>query len=120
MLEIVRSQAEAQRAIAKDAIANRMGRVLQTTYPNRNWLVRVSDDLSIATINCVDISLEYGFMIHLDKITHDLELAARIAGGEILERFNLSRDKYSEDGALLRVDRRGEALGAKQGELCLR
>jgi len=106
--------------ITKDIIANRIGLTLHTAYPNRNWLVRVSDDLSVATINCTDISLEYGYMLHLDKITHDLELAARVAGGEILERFHLSRDKYSDDGALLLVDRRGEALGAKQGELCLK
>lgn len=105
--------------IAKDVIANRIGSTLQRTYPNRNWLVRVSDDLTIATINCTDISLQYGYTIHLDKITHELELVARFAGGEILERFNLSRDKYADDGALLRVDRRGEALGAKQGEICL-
>lgn len=118
MLEIIRSPEEAQRLITQDLIANRMGRVLQATYPNRNWLVLISEDCTVATIKCTDISLEYGYIIHLDKIAHEYELAARRAGGEILERFNLSRDKYSEDGALLRVDRRGEALGAKQGEAC--
>jgi hypothetical protein len=119
MLEIVRTPEDVQQAIVKDGIANRIGAALHKAYPNRNWLVRVSDDLSLASVHCVDISLEYGMVIHLDIIAHEMEAAAVFAGGECLERFNLSRDRYADDGGELPVDIRGEAIGVKSGELIL-
>lgn len=100
------------------AIAALLGRVLQGAYPGRDWMVKVSFDCSTATIFCAQVSLEYGYVLHTGVSTVELERKAFRAGGEILERFGLSRAKNNdgEDSSELLRDLRGNALGHKQGE----
>lgn len=102
----------------RQRIAGVLGRTLLDTFPGRNWMVKVSNDCSIATVFCAEVSLEHGYVLHATQTMHELQIKARRAGGEILERFGLHRGKGDGDDAVgLIRDMRGNVIGAKQGEL---
>lgn len=83
-------------ALREHWIAHCLGRALKKAYPGRDWLVKVDAEGGIASVHCPHISMEYGFVIHLDKPAKFLEKKAIQYGGELLERFRLSRAKAQE------------------------
>lgn len=108
---------EAEVAIKADNICKAIGGALVKHYPNRRWYVDVSIVGGVAKVLCPSISMLHGYTIHIKSVTNDdLEKKAIRAGGEILERFKLSRNQGAEGGEefLLR-DARGEALHALTG-----
>lgn len=107
---------EADKAIRADQLCKRIGRVLQQHYRNRNWFVEVSIAGGIAKILCPSISMRHGYVIHIDRPELEIDRQAVMAGGQILEMFNLSRERDASGGEdkLLR-DARGEVLQAETG-----
>lgn len=92
-------------------IASRILAKLVADYPGYNWHVEVSFQAQVAIVR-TEFGGNWGFVLHLDKVVNDPDLkAVRWAGGESLERFNLSRERASEsaiDGLVL--DARGCAI----------
>jgi len=83
-------------------IAKRMGDVLVSNYPNREWGVRVDLFGGMVIITCDSLDLERGFHIKLEgRNIHDLQHQAKMAGGEILERHGISRNRKFDPEELL-------------------
>ena len=104
-------------AARQNRIETKVGKYLLTLYPKRSWYVSASDDCSTVEVRCADISMKYGMVIHTDKSTREMEKRVKLASGELLERFRLSRNKLAEgdESDLVRtID--NEVLGAKAGE----
>lgn len=91
-----------------------IGNALAQAYQLVPWLVDVNIDGGVATITCPNISAKYGMVIHLTRDTMALEDAAKRMGGELLERFNVSRSTGDFSGVKRRID--GEARFAAAGE----
>lgn len=107
---------EAEVAVQADALCKRIGQILVQHYPHRQWFVEVSIAGGIAQIQCPSISMQYGYTLHINK-THDQMVAdVKRAGGQILEMFDLSRERGAKGGEdrLIR-DARGEAIHAATG-----
>lgn len=114
---IVPDDTDPKRKASRDFIAGALGRALMTAYPGRDWMVKVSHDLTVASVFCAQISLEWGYTLHTNVPLHQLEAKARMAGGELLERFGLHRGKGDgEDASVLLRDGRGNVISARQGE----
>ena len=91
-----------------------IGTALATAYKGVHWHVDVNVAGGIATISCPSISTRYGMVVHLTRDTMALESAAKAMGGELLERFGISRERPQFGYLKRRID--GEALGAARGE----
>jgi hypothetical protein len=101
--------------VAKE-ITMMVGKALIAAYPGRNWVVDPNIPGGIVTVYLAPLTGSYGFVIHLSKLNHDLEKTVVWAGGEILERFGLNRNRVvAGDTKGFLVDSRGEALCAKDG-----
>ena len=83
-------------ALREHWFAHCLGRALNRAYPGRDWVVKVDVEGGVASVHCPHISMEYGFVIHLDKPIKLLERKAINYGGELLERFRLSREQVQE------------------------
>lgn len=113
---IVADEAEAAKAVQADNVARTIGASLRRHYPGRNWYVDVNMDGGIATVKCCDISMDWGYVLHLTNTNYELAEKAKTAGGEILERFRLSRDwRGSADILNIERDVRGYAVGVENG-----
>lgn len=94
-------------------IAKNIGDELVKHYPNREWGVRVDVTGGMIIITCDSLSLLCGYHLPIngDNIKQ-LQKRAMRAGGEILERFNVSRNQIFNPEKLDLVPRdfRDEAI----------
>jgi hypothetical protein len=104
-----------EREVANHNMIIFIGETIHKLYPLRNWMVSISDCGTMATVLCPEISTAYGYNIRLDNHKLIVEDKAKHAAGEILERFNMSRDPTIDDSHKVLVNHKGEALGAEQG-----
>lgn len=83
-------------------------------FPGYNWHVEVCFQAGVCRVR-TEFGGQWGYVLHLDKIVNDVDMkAVRWAGGELLERYNLSRSKADEDSInSLLVDARGFAIVEK-------
>ncbi|MBF0415945.1 MAG: hypothetical protein HQL79_09285 [Magnetococcales bacterium] len=73
-----------------------IGEVLWHVYPGYRWAVAVVGGL--ARIRNLDLSGQWGFDVSLESLKNDPMLRDVIrAGGEILERYRLSRSACNAD-----------------------
>ena len=87
-------------------IAKAVGTKLMEAYPNRQWGVLVDVEGQMIVIMCQSVSQEKGFHISMvGRCVHDLQLEGVKAGGEILERYNLSRKRKFDADILETLDR---------------
>ncbi|MGE3551193.1 MAG: hypothetical protein AB7I29_14995 [Geobacter sp.] len=91
-------------------VASQILAKLVADYPGYNWHVEVNFQGEIATVR-TEFGGNWGFVLHLDKVMNDPDMkVVRWAGGETLERFNLSRERASESAIEgLVLDARGYA-----------
>lgn len=109
---------DASRKIRADKLCRSIGAVLQRHYPGRRWFADVNLQGGIAYIACPDISMRFGYSLRISRTMLQLEEAVKKAGGEILERFHLSRERAREgDTKFMPRNARGEVIGAREGEL---
>lgn len=103
-----------RRAETEMRIAKTIGTTLVQVYPNRQWGVAVDTTGGIVTVTCPSVSLVKGYIIHMaDRTVHQLTERAKMAAGEILERYALSRARKFDDDIIETLDRdfRDEAIG---------
>lgn len=81
------------------AIAKQIAEILHTQHPGHLWGVTVQSDQGIATVRNLRLSGNHGFVLKLRDIVTYKELYKRTvwAGGELLERYNISRGRFKED-----------------------
>lgn len=70
--------------------------MLHKHYPGYLWGVNVDPQGGIMTVMNLTLSGEWGFIIKLAKLDPEYRAVMR-GGGEILERFRLSRSRRGED-----------------------
>lgn len=107
---------EARNVIKADRLCRHIGTELRKAYPGRNWHVEVDLTGGVAKIRCPNISMKYGYLMKVTDNTHELTRRAKMAGGEILERFRLSRSRASSGDVFdLKSNIAGESMHAKAG-----
>lgn len=96
MLDI--SGEEAAATVADYDTAKRIAETLNTAYPGHLWGVSASRETGIATVFNLRLSGRWGFIIKLSEILHDPSMKrVKQAGGEILERYRISRGALNQD-----------------------
>ena len=75
-------------------VARNVAEHLCKKFPDHPWCVRV--DRGLVHIHCGNLSQNMGYTLHEDKIDFDYK-AVTLAGGEILERFNMPTGRYDDD-----------------------
>lgn len=104
------------RSISKEATKIRhcknITEVLLKHYPDHLWGVALSDDCSMTYIRCFSVSGEMGYSLHTNKLNgDDMKRKVKVAGGEILERYNMSRGMYrGDEHADLKMTRSGRII----------
>ena len=93
----------ATRDLADIALAERLAEVLDRHYPGHLWGVRVDSWQGIAVVFNLRLSGRWGFLLKLRDLTYENEIAreAMQAGGELLERYRVSRGRFKEDEYVL-------------------
>ena len=99
---------------ANQAIAKQIAETLNKHYPGHAWMVDANVMQGIVRIHNLELSQEYGYILHIDKLANDPSMSLTIrAGGEFLERFGLKRGKLDRDElADKEMDLRGNVLHA--------
>ena len=66
----------------------------------------------VVVVKSMRLSGDWGFVLHEDKMDNDYKSVMR-AGGELLERFRMSREKFNEEKYLsdLQMDYKGRLNG---------
>lgn len=80
-------------------LAKQMAEALHRTYPGHLWAVDVSERTGMANIRDLFLSGQWGFRLKVANTAHfsasDFERRVIRAGGELLERFRISRARLS-------------------------
>ena len=98
---------------------------LCATYPGYPWLVGCDHDAGTVAI---DLAVEkppafrnFGYMLHLSSIMGPGgQQKVRTAGGELLERYNLRRDRAPEDIYARAKDNGLDVRGSDEGDYWLK
>ncbi len=78
--------------------ATRIGERLAYCYPNHGWEVEVNTFQGIAKIFNRHMSPIQGYILKLNEIEHaTIDKRVQMIGGELLERFGLSRERFEAD-----------------------
>ena len=90
--------------------AKNTAEMLEKKYPGWLWAVDTMD--GVVVVKSMRLSGNWGFVLHEDKIDNDYKAVVR-AGGEMLERFRMSRGKFHQDKYLtdLTMDHKGQLNG---------
>ena len=93
-------------------LAKRCGEALEKRYPGWLWTINPDQEGGVIYIYSLRLSGEWGYVIKIADIQNDPQAKEAImAGGEILERYNIRRGKYKR--SLLKnkmVDLRGNYI----------
>lgn len=81
---------EARLSAAAEVQAKNAADMLHKHYPGWLWGVHVDSDGGVMKVMLLSVSGSWGFIIKLKDLDPEYRKVMR-AGGEILERFNLSR-----------------------------
>lgn len=77
-----------------EVVAKNMAETLHRHYPGQLWAVTCQGEQGIATVRNLKLSGQWGFVIHLRNLFGDPGMVCvKRAGGELLERFRVSRAK---------------------------
>jgi len=95
------------------ALAKRLAEHLTRHYPGHLWAVNVDSHQGVATIQNMRLSGRWGFVLKFPDLTYEDEIAreAMRAGGELLERYRLSRGRFRPDEyEILRTNKIGDFI----------
>jgi len=109
------TEAEMHEIIRARRARNTIGKALGRHYPTHPWMVSMSGDGTVAQIMCPAISQEFGMVIHANGSTEEIERKAVRMGGELLERFRVSRTVA--DFEHVKRNPRGNAIHGRVGGL---
>lgn len=108
---------EMEEAIQNDRMCRHFGAAIMKAYPGRRWLVEVLDKGHICYIKIPELSMEYGYAVHLSKTLRSDTKRCVMAAGEILERFNLTRGMTDNNDLISLPSNYKGVIGAEKGEL---
>ena len=94
-------------------VAAQVLNALMHAYPGYEWFVEVNFEGGICTVK-PEFAGQWGYVLHLNAAasSSEFEKMAVWAGGELLERYNLSRVRADEAAIeALPTDARGFAIG---------
>ena len=94
-----------------EIVTKRAGAALEKKYPGWWWLLNPDENGGVFYIYSLRLSGEWGYTVKIKDMQERPAKMAIMAGGEILERYNIRRGKY--DRELLRdkmVDLRGNFI----------
>ncbi|MFA7290904.1 MAG: hypothetical protein WC023_01525 [Rhodocyclaceae bacterium] len=97
-------------------MARDMAEALHAAYPGHLWAVTCEGEKGIATVRNMYLSGNWGFVLKLKDIStaSDWKKKVVMAGGELLERYRLSRGSADQAAiADLQSDKFGNILGDK-------
>ncbi len=79
-------------------MAKEMADALHTAYPGHLWAVTCDGKSGMADVRNLFLSGQWGFRLHLKAIYSGSEFKREVlrAGGELLERYRLSRGRFME------------------------
>jgi hypothetical protein len=103
-------------------IAKNIGATLTLHYPNRQWGVEVNIPGRFVVVVAPGLSLTHGYHINMAGLAiQELQERAKLAAGEILERYGISRNRSFNPGIVegLERDAVGNAIvntGSTEGE----
>ena len=99
---------------ANQTIAKVIAETLDKHYPGHAWMVDANVMQGIVRIHNLELSQEYGYILHTDSLINDPSMSLTIrAGGEFLERFGLKRGKLDRDELANKdMDLRGNVVHA--------
>lgn len=95
-------------------LAMEVGDTLNKHYPGHLWAVTVDEDGGVLVVKNLALSGNWGFVFHLNKLPNGKSIRPAVvrAGGELLERYNLSRGRLIRNEVLeLKRDFRGVPIG---------
>ncbi|MGH8472861.1 MAG: hypothetical protein ACREVJ_10505 [Gammaproteobacteria bacterium] len=80
-------------------LAKRVAESLHRHYPGHLWGVRADAAGGMVTVLNMRLSGRWGFMLKMRDLAYEdeIEREAREAGGELLERYGLSRGPFRAD-----------------------
>jgi hypothetical protein len=79
-------------------LAARYGDALEKHYPGWMWAINPDQEGGVIYIYSLRLSGEYGIVLRTGEVQDDAhEKAAIMAGGEILDRYNLPRKQYNPE-----------------------
>lgn len=77
-----------------EVLAKNVADTLNKHYPGHLWAVRIEN--SVVHVFNLALSGRWGFVLHKAKIDPEMKVVMR-AGGEILERYRVSRGRMRPD-----------------------
>ncbi len=80
-------------------MAKEMADSLHATYPGHIWAVSVDGSIGFADVRNLALSGSWGYRLRLDKMFSASDFKKRVlrGGGEMLERYRMTRGKFRED-----------------------
>jgi len=79
-------------------LTKRYGEALEKHYPGWWWMINPDQEGGVMYIYSLRLSGEWGYTIKTGEVENDThEKMAIMAGGEILDRYNLPRGKYKRE-----------------------
>ena len=104
------SEIEVTQSVGLRILIHNVMQRLTRSFPGYDLLVSAYDVNGIIDIYLPEMGGNRAYTLHIAKLDANLKKVV-LAGGEILERFNLSRSKAKEDElATLERNIKGEAL----------
>jgi hypothetical protein len=104
---------DAKRAKLEYWIAKRVGEALIGAYNNRQWECIVDLDARVLVVKCPSLSLTKGYYLNLGRPIHELCAAAVRAGGEIMERYGITRGRITDSKMFDALPQRRDEVIAK-------
>lgn len=103
-----------QEQLANESIAKQVAEVLDKHYPLHAWAVNANVIQGVVRVHNLKLSGEWGFILKMDSLLNDpTDRPIVNAGGELLERFNISRGSMNADEMnAVKTDLRGAAIHA--------
>lgn len=99
MVDLSAGEGGAQVTVLDYNMAKEMADTLHGAYPGHLWAVTCEGEKGIATVRNLALVGDWGFVLKLKDIftASDWKKKVLAAGGEILERFKLSRGVANHD-----------------------
>jgi hypothetical protein len=111
---LIANEHEARSNALDLSLAKDIAEALNEHYPGHLWAVNCQGEQGIMTIHNLMLSGQWGFVLKLDNnySSSDLRKRAILAGGEILERYKVSRGRINhEHMATMDTDFAGRIIG---------
>jgi len=98
--------------LANMTIAKEVAECLDVHYKGHAWGVRANVETGLVHVFNLNLSGQWGFVLHIDNLINDPSMKTVImAGGELLERYNLSRSEIKpEEYMVIKFDFKGDAV----------